>query len=192
MKYFLSLACLLLFIQTVTAQDFAEGYYVSMAQDTVPCLIKIGGKKISSNYSVLVIQGESDEPVVYKAKERKIAAYGFNIPDEKIDYRFVELEKTNDEGFFRQIDYGPKYQLYLRMVSTNVNGVVTTLPQYAIFNPDGTYYDLTTHLLGNWKKNLKKLLSDQPEALLALEEINRNQIPEFVERLNKQELSFAK
>ncbi|WP_373399523.1 hypothetical protein V8V91_07405 [Algoriphagus halophilus] len=78
------------------------------------------------------------------------------------------------------------------MVSTSVNGVVTTLPQYAIFSPEGTYYDLTTHLLGNWKKNLKKLLSDQPQALLALEEINRNQIPEFIELLNKQELSFAK
>ncbi|SFO67336.1 hypothetical protein SAMN04488519_11146 [Algoriphagus ornithinivorans] len=172
-------------LETLYAQDFVNGYYVTMAQDTVPCSIKIGGKKISTNYFALVVKGDGEEAQVFKAKDRQIAAYGFGIPGQRFDFRYIEIEKTNDGGFYRQIDYGPRFQLYLHMVSTNVNGVVTTLPQYAVFDTNGSNFILTTHLLGNWKKNLRKLLHDQPAALLALEEINRNQIPEFIESLNR-------
>ncbi|QYH39458.1 hypothetical protein GYM62_11935 [Algoriphagus sp. NBT04N3] len=183
-----TLAFLLSFLsaQFLYAQDYIDGYYVLSGKDTVAAKIKIGGKKISTNYYALVVKGEDETPVVFKAKDKKIGAYGYQVGWNRFDYRFIEIEKTNDGGFFRQIVYGPHYQLYLHMVSTNVNGVVTTLPHYGLYKSNGEFVYLTVHLLGNWKRNLRKILADNPTALSEVEELNKNDIPEFITRLNNQ------
>ncbi len=71
------------------------------------------------------------------------------------------------------------------MISDQNNGVVTTQPFYALFNPNGEYVDLTTHLSGNWKRNLRKILNDNPEALKEVENISRKDLPYFIKKLNK-------
>ncbi|GMQ24653.1 hypothetical protein Aoki45_13350 [Algoriphagus sp. oki45] len=169
------------------SQEYLDGYYLLHGQDTIYSKIKVGGKKISSGYYFLVIPGQEpgSKDIVYAVKEKKVAGYGIYYMGKWEDYRYVKVENSNDQGFYRQIEYGPNYLLYVLMVSTNVNGIVTTLPQYALFKPEGEFVVLTTNVLGNWKKNLKKILQDNPEALAQVDQVGRNEIPEFIEKLNR-------
>ncbi|MHA7128344.1 hypothetical protein [Algoriphagus namhaensis] len=184
MKKLLIISCLMLLSQLLLAQDYVNGYVLFAGQDTLACQVKIGGKKIDTNFSFLVLKGKEGVDEVYKAKEGKVVGYGIRDFGAWVDYRYVAVEKTNESGFFRLIDDGPNYKLYLHLVTTNVNGVVTTLPNYAIYKPNGEYVHVTTHLLGNWKKSLRKILADNPKYLPEVEKVGRFEIAEFVEKLN--------
>ncbi|MFC3881620.1 hypothetical protein ACFOSV_15605 [Algoriphagus namhaensis] len=188
MKKLLVTSLLCLVFGLAWAQNYVNGYVLFAEQDTVKCQIKIGGKKADTNYYALVIKNQKGEAEdeVYKAKEGKVIGYGIREFGAELDYRNVEISGTNDGGFFKLVDNGPNYKLYLHMVSTSTNGVVTTLPQYAMYKPNGEYVILTTHMLGNWKKNLRKILADNPKYLPEVEKVGRMEIPEFVEKLNSE------
>lgn len=178
---FLLFSCL-----SAAAQNevYVYGYMVDQNNDTLLCNIKIIGKKKVTDYSNLVIKTPEGEEQVYKAKDKQVLSYGFQYNRKQFHYRFAEVGKNYESGFFRLIDDGKKYKLYVNYLSDSNNGVVVTLPHYAIFKPNGEYKDLTTHALGNWKKNLRIILSDNPEALKELETINRKEIEQFIKKLN--------
>jgi hypothetical protein len=115
-----------------------------------------------------VAQSYAGEERIYKAKDKEVLEYGFKYMGQNYVYRLVEPGKNYETGFFRLLDNGKKYKLYVHYLTDVVNGVTSTLPHYAIFKPNGEYVDLTTHMLGNWKKNLRTILSDNPEALQEL------------------------
>lgn len=160
------------------------GYRVNANNDTLLCNIKVAGKKKVTGYGGLVIKTPEGEEQVFNAKDKQVLAYGFQYNGVQFHYRFVEVGRNYESGFFRLIDDGKKYKLYVNYLTDYNNGVAVTLPHYAIFKPNGEYKDLTTHVLGNWKKNLRAILSDNPEALQELETINRKEIEQFVKKLN--------
>jgi hypothetical protein len=183
-----SLIIVLLFASlSVAAQTEVSvyGYMINSNNDTALCNIKIAGKKKVTGYTYFVIKTLDGEDKVYKAEEKQVLAYGFQYMGKDFHYRFAEVGKNYQSGFFRLIDDGKKYKLYVNYLTDYNNGVAVTLPHYAIFKPNGEYKDLTTHVLGNWKKNLRIILSDNPEALKELETINRKEIEQFVKKLNK-------
>lgn len=185
-----SLFIVLLFASlSVAAQTEVSvyGYMINSNNDTVLCNIKIVGKKNVTSYRSLVIKTLEGEEKVYKATDKQVLAYGFKYNGVQFHYRFAEVGKNFESGFFRLIDDGKKYKLYVNYLTDYNNGVAVTLPHYAIFKPNGEYKDLTTHMLGNWKKNLRIILSDNPEALKELENINRKEIEQFVKKLNREE-----
>jgi hypothetical protein len=145
----------------------------------VACTIKLAGKKKVTDYSTLVLVNEKGEEVIYKAEDKGVDAFGFELLGKKYDYRFVEIFKTYESGFFQLIGDGPNYKLYVNYIDTQAH--------YALFKPTGEYVDLTTHTLGNWKKNLRSFFSDNPEALAAIETLSAKEIPDFVKSLNKVE-----
>lgn len=170
----------------VKADDvYAGGFLILTGGDTIMCQIKIAGKKKVTDYSTLIVQNYAGEEKIYRAKDKEVREYGYKYMGKNYVYRFVEVSKNYQDGFFRLIDNGKNYKLYVTYLSDINNGVVTTLPHYAIFKPNGEYKDLTTHVLGNWKKNLRIILSDNPEALQELESINRKEIEAFVKKLNR-------
>ncbi len=166
------------------ADILVSGFLILSSGDTVKCQIKIAGSKKVTNYNTVVVQNYSGEEKIYKAKDKEVLEYGYRYMGSEFVYRFVEVSKNYENGFFRLIDNGKKYKLYVTYLTDINNGVSVTLPHYAIFKPNGEYKDLTTHVLGNWKKNLRIILSDNPEALKELETINRKEIEAFVKRLN--------
>lgn len=185
-----SFAILFLFLSisiTTKADVYASGFIILSIGDTVLCQIKIAGKKKVTNYSTLVVQSFSGEEKIYKAKDKEVLEYGYQYLGSNFICRFAEVSKNFESGFFRLIDNGKKYKLYVNYLSDMNNGVTVTLPHYVIFKPNGEYKDLTTHVLGNWKKNLRIILSDNPEALKELETISRKEIETFVKKLNQQE-----
>ncbi len=169
------------------ADVFVSGFLILSSGDTVLCQIKIAGKKKVTSYTVIVAQSYAGEERIYKAKDKEVLQYGFQYMGQNFVYRLVEPGKNYETGFFRLIDNGKKYKLYVHYLTDVINGVTSTLPHYAIFKPNGEYVDLTTHVLGNWKKNLRTFLSDNPEALQELETINRKEIEAFVKKLNQAE-----
>lgn len=182
-----SLFILFLFCSLTAAAQmdmYIYGYMVHANNDTSLCNIKITGKKKVTNYTSLVIKTLEGEDLVYKAKDKQVLAYGYQYNGVRFHYRFAEVGKNYESGFFRLIDDGKKYKLYVNYLTDYNNGVAVTLPHYAIFKPNGEYKDLTTHVLGNWKKNLRIILSDNPEALQELETINRKEIEKFIKKLN--------
>lgn len=187
MKSLLILLLLSSFTAAAQTEMYVYGYMVTSDNDTVLCNIKITGKKHVTGYRSLVIKTLEGEEKVYKATDKQVLAYGFQYNGVKLHYRFAEVGKNFESGFFRLIDDGKKYKLYVNYLTDDNNGVAVTLPHYAIFKPNGEYKDLTTHMLGNWKKNLRIILSDNPEALKELETINRKEIEQFVKKLNREE-----
>jgi hypothetical protein len=187
MKTFLVFLLLSCIGNTTKADVYAGGFLILSTGDTVFCQIKIAGKKKVTGYSTLVVQSFSGEEKIYNAKDKEVLEYGYQYMGKNFVYRFVEVSKNYQDGFFRLIDNGKNYKLYVTYLTDINNGVTTTLPHYAIFKPNGEYKDLTTHVLGNWKKNLRIILSDNPEALQELETISRKEIEAFVKRLNLQE-----
>lgn len=182
-----SLIAVVLFIclSIATKADvLVSGFLILSSGDTVKCQIKIAGSKKVTNYKTVVVQNYSGEEKIYKAKDKEVLEYGYQYMGREFVYRFVEVSKNYENGFFRLIDNGKKYKLYVTYLTDINNGVSVTLPHYAIFKPNGEYKDLTTHVLGNWKKNLRIILSDNPDALKELETINRKEIEAFVKRLN--------
>lgn len=161
------------------------GYMILAGQDTVLCKIKIAGKKQVTGYSALVIVTETGEEKVFRAIDKQVVAFGFNYMGVMAHYRFAEIKKTYESGFFRLIDNGKNYKLYVHIYRTSYNGVIVDQPHYVVFKPNGEYVDLTTHALGNWKKNLKHILRDNPEALKAMENVSRTEIDSFIRSLNK-------
>ena len=91
---------------TTKSNDFADGYIVLAGQDTVSCKIKIGGKRPVTNYTTVVIMTTDGDEKVYKAKDKLVLAYGFQSMGVRFDYRFAEIQKTYESGFFRLIDDG--------------------------------------------------------------------------------------
>ena len=187
MKSFIFLILFSCISSIAKADVFAGGFIILSNGDTVLCQIKIAGKKKVTSYSTLVVQSFSGEEKIYKAKDKEVLEYGYQYMGRNYVYRFVEVSKNFESGFFRLIDNGTKYKLYVNYLSDTNNGVTVTLPHYAIFKSNGEYKDLTTHVLGNWKKNLRIILSDNPEALQELETISRKEIEAFVKKLNRQE-----
>lgn len=166
---------------------YVYGYRVTSGNDTLLCNIKVSGKKNVTGYTALVFKTPEGEEQIIRAKDKQIAAYGFQYNGVQFHYRFAEVGKNYESGFFRLIDDGKKYKLYVNYLTDYNNGVAVTLPHYAIFKANGEYKDLTTHVLGNWKKNLRIILNDNPEALQELETINRKEIEQFVKKLNRAE-----
>lgn len=187
MKSFITVLLFCSFIASAQIEVSVYGYMVNINNDTVLCNIKISGKTKVTNYTSFVIITPEGEDKVYKAKDKEVLAYGFRYNGLQFHYRFVEVNKNYESGFFRLIDDGKKYKLYVNYLTDYNNGVAVTLPHYAIFKPNGEYKDLTTHVLGNWKKNLRAILSDNPEALQELETINRKEIERFIKKLNSVE-----
>lgn len=187
MKSFIVIFLFACISTTAKADVFAGGFLILSNGDTVLCQIKIAGKKKVTDYSTLVVQNYAGEEKIYRAKDKEVREYGYQYMGKNYVYRFVEVSKNYQDGFFRLIDNGKKYKLYVHYLTDVINGVTSTLPHYAIFKPNGEYKDLTTHVLGNWKKNLRIILSDNPEALQELETINRKEIEAFVKKLNQQE-----
>jgi len=176
---------LLIMSWTAQANDLVKGYIVLSGQDTLQCQIKLRGKSPVTDYTTLVIINEQGEEKVYKAKEKKVRAYGFDFSGVQYDYRFVEIKKTYESGFFRLIENGKNYKLYENKVSSTNNSVTVTHSHYVIFKSNGEYVDLTTHLLGKWKKNLEAFFEEDQEALKKLENVSRLEIPQFIRSLNE-------
>jgi len=187
MKPFIILFLLCCITTIAKADVFAGGFIVLSNGDTVLCQIKIAGKKKVTDYSTLVVQSYGGEEKIYRAKDKEVREYGYQYMGKNYVYRFVEVSKNYQDGFFRLIDDGKNYKLYVTYLTDINNGVATTLPHYAIFKPNGDYKDLTTHVLGNWKKNLRCVLQDNPEELKELEKISRKEIESFIKKLNQTE-----
>jgi hypothetical protein len=180
-----SIAVIFAFILTLTAyaQVHTSGYVVMAGQDTVTCTIKLAGKKKVTDYYTLVLVDSNGEEIIYKAEDKAVDAFGFELLGKKYDYRFVEIFKTYESGFFQLIDDGPNYKLYVNYIPVPNN----VQAHYALFRPNGEYVDLTTHKLGSWKKNLRSFFGDNPAALAAIENLSAKEIPDFVKNLNKVE-----
>ncbi|MCU0368954.1 MAG: hypothetical protein MUF39_09000 [Cyclobacteriaceae bacterium] len=187
MKSILLVTLIFCLSYTTKADVLVDGYMVLTGQDTAACKIKLAGKKKVTGYYMLVIVTEDGQEKIYNAEDKLVQAYGFEYLGMKYDYRFVEIFKTYKSGFFRLIDDGKNYKLYVNMISDYSYPVATTEAHYAVFKPNGEYVDLTTFKLGNWRKNLRIILSDNPDALKAMESISSKEIPDFIKSLNKTE-----
>lgn len=165
-------------ILTAKAQVTAEGYLVLTGQDTVKCTIKLAGKKKVTGYNNLVIVNETGEETVYEAETKQVQAFGFEILGVKQEYRFVELPKKWNSGFFVLKESGPNFKLYSNYLAESDDY------HYAIFKPNGDYLEVTTHAIGNWRKKLQDFFSDSPEALKFIESMKSKEIPELIKKLN--------
>jgi len=168
----------------VHANDLVDGYVVFAGKDTVNCKIKLKGKKQVTSYNTLVLVAENGEEKIYKTKEKGVEAYGFVLLGQRLDYRFIELPKNFESGFFRLIENGDKYKLYTYSYYSEINGVSSSSAVYVVFNPKGEYEHISSSALTDWKKKLRIILADNPEALNEIDGIKREQIPEFIKGLN--------
>lgn len=171
---------------TVRANDLVDGYVVFAGKDTANCKIKVRGKKQITSYNTLVLVTENGEEKIYKTKEKGVEAFGYEVLGMRFDYRFIELPKNFESGFFRLIENGDKYKLYMYASYSEINGVDISGAVYAVFNSSGEYEHISSSALTDWKKKLKTIMADNPDAITRIDGLKREQIPEFIKSLNMQ------
>lgn len=160
------------------AVDTHPGYIVLAEGDTVTCTIK-GGRFLQRTFYGITVIDEGGKDTFLPSKEKKILGYGFSDGLRTYHYRFVDVGDKLENGFYQLLDNGPKYRLYGR--PTTVYG---GNPTYVLFNGEA-FTKFEPCVVCPWKKGLRELLKDDPEALEAVEKASRVDIPSFVRGLNK-------
>jgi hypothetical protein len=166
------------------AQELRNGYVVLTKDDTVACKIVFGGPNGTNKTQVSTITADGKDKI-YKTKDKQVLAYGFDQMGVPFDYLFVDLGRKVETGFFRLIENGNPYKLYVQNNSETVNGVTTTTPYYVLFNGRGGSLDFLVSGVSGWKNKLEVFLKDDPKAKENLKSVNRQEIVKFIKSLNE-------
>jgi len=178
------IALIFCFSQNGEAQELKNGYVVLSKSDTIACKIVFGGPNGTDKTQISTITADGKEKI-YKTKDKKVLAYGFDQMGVPFDYLFVDLGRKVETGFFRLIENGNPYKLYIQNNSETVNGVTTTTPYYVLFNARGDSIDFLVSGVSGWKKKLEEFLNDDPEAIENLKSVNRQDVLKFIKSLNE-------
>ena len=158
-----------------------DGYVVMANNDTIQCKIR-DGRFLNNPFGGITIINEEGEELSFRAKDKKIIAFGFIENFKRYHYKFIEAGEKNDQGFYQLLVNGPKYKLYSRVGLVQGEGIT-----YVLFNPSGEFVKFQPSLLNPWKKQLRDLLKDDPHALKAVEEAKLStNMSLFVMDLNKE------
>ena len=161
------------------AAEPLTGYIVLANKDTIQCKIK-GGRFLSNPFHGITVINEQGEAESLPSRDKKIIAFGFVENLKRFDYLFVDVGDKLENGFYQLVVNGPRYKLYGRP-STLYGGN----PLYVLFNPTGEFAKFEPCVVCPWKKQLRVLLKDDPNAIAAVENAPRVNIPRFVMDINK-------
>lgn len=178
------IALIFCFSQNGEAQELKNGYVVLTKGDTIACKIVFGGPKGTNKGQVTTITAEGEEKI-YKTKDKLVLAYGFDQVGVPFDYLFFDFGRKVETGFFRLVENGNPYRLYVQNNSETVNGVTTTTPYYVLFNARGDSIDFLVSGVSGWKNKLEEFLKDDPEAIENLKSVNRQDILKFIKSINE-------
>lgn len=181
---FIFIALFFCFTKNGEAQELRDGYVVLAKKDTLACKIVFGGPKGTDKTRVSTMKPDGEEKI-YKTKDKQVLAYGFYQMGVPFDYLFVDLGQKVETGFFRLIENGNPYKLYVQNNNETVHGVTTTTPYYVLFNDSGASIDFLVSGVSGWKKKLEGFLKDDPEAIEKLESVNRQDVLKFIKSLNE-------
>ena len=160
-----------------SAAEPLTGYVVMANNDTIICKIK-GGRFLNPFYGITIIN-EAGQEQSFRAKDKKIIAFGFVEYLRRYHYLFVEAGDKYEHGFYQRVVDG-KYKLYGRPAT-----VQGDLPTYVLFNSTGQFTKFQACLICPWKKQLRELLKDDTKAVEAVESAKPSNVPQFVMDLNK-------
>lgn len=172
------------FSQNGEAQELKNGYIVLAKSDTIVCKIVFHGPNGTDKTQVSTIAADGQEKI-YKTKDKQVLSYGFDQMGVPFDYLFVDLGRKVETGFFRLIENGNPYKLYVQNTKETVNGVTTTTPYYVLFNARGESIDFFVSGVSLWRKKLGVFLKNDPKAIESLKSVNRHDVLKFIKSLNE-------
>lgn len=179
MKHLILAIVITAFSTAASAAEPLAGYIVLTNNDTIQCKIK-GGRFLNNPFYGITIINEKGEDESLPSKDKKIVAFGFVENLRSFHYMFVDVGDKLENGFYQLIVNGLKYKLLSRPAT-----VYGGNPTYVLFNQNHDFTKFEPCVLCPWKKQLRKLLKDDPKALEQVESASRVNIPKFVIDINK-------
>ncbi|UJP63791.1 hypothetical protein [Mongoliitalea daihaiensis] len=183
MKYYLLLICTLCSF-SLHANELVNGYIVMANQDTIQTSIKIAGRAPITNSQILVTVDDARGEQLFQAADKQVLGYGFKLNQVSYSFRFFDIQRSFGSAFFRLIENGDNFLLYENKVKGIDRTAEVPNSHYVLMKSSGETINFTTALFSNWKKVVKEFVWDNPEALKALSDLKRNEVPAFVRFLN--------
>ncbi|MCR9014716.1 hypothetical protein [Aquiflexum gelatinilyticum] len=181
---FIFIALFLCFTKNGQAQELRDGYVVLAKRDTINCKIVFGGPKGTDKTQISIVTKEGEEKI-FKTKDKKVFAYGFNQVGVPFDYLFVDRGIKVETGFYKLVEKGDPYKLYIQNINSTTKGVTVTTSYYILFDENGDSIDFFVSGVSGWKKKLEVFFENDPEALEKLEDVSRQDIVKFIKSLNE-------
>lgn len=158
----------LLGIATISAQELATGFYVSLANDTIKSQVKIPKSVFGSvDFSKFLFKVEvvDSKGIVQKFKPDAIKSFGFTF--ENLEYRFFGKPTItkNNYRFLEAVVLGSKTNVYKFETVNQNGGSLGTF--YTFEKADGSYEFFNTAMrnLEKFKDVLKEFYKDYPSAI---------------------------
>jgi hypothetical protein len=183
MKHLLLSLSLFCCLPALRAATVADGYMITTNNDTLRCKIKVNGLALFDKVAILDSTGSE---VVYHAKSKELAGFGFSYEGNKYDYVLIAGEDSSWHFLIRTIK-GRRFNLYYAFEKVMVGfGPLHRQDVYLIEAADNRRLTIEGGLSSFFKAKVRAFLNDDA----ALMELFNNKvhsisdIPDFVRAAN--------